>query len=212
MASDRAVTDVRRALVIVLDSVGIGNAPDAAEYGDEGANTLGHIFEQMPELPLPNLCQLGLPMIVDLTKPPANLTGLTGQVARDGKTGTTYLASFGKMQERSAGKDTTTGHWEIAGVITNEALANFEKFPDELVRAIEREASVTFIGNYARSGTTILEELGAEHVRTGNPILYTSADSVLQIASHEQVLPIPRLYCYWRWQDQRYFRRRRNQR
>jgi phosphopentomutase len=98
------------------------------------------------------------------------------------------------MQERSAGKDTTTGHWEIAGVIIEEAFAVFEKFPDELVRVIEREAKVKFLGNYARSGTTILEELGAEHVRTGNPILYTSADSVLQIAAHEEVLPIPRLY------------------
>jgi phosphopentomutase len=98
------------------------------------------------------------------------------------------------MQERSAGKDTTTGHWEIAGVVIDEAFATFEKFPDELVRAIEREAHVKFVGNYACSGTTILEELGAEHVRTSNPILYTSADSVLQIAAHEEVIPIPRLY------------------
>jgi phosphopentomutase len=168
-----------RALLIVLDSVGIGGAPDAAKYGDEGANTLGHVLEQTPELRLPNLSKLGLPEIVDLAK---------GQ-DRQG-----YLASFGRMQERSAGKDTTTGHWEIAGVIIEEAFAVFEKFPDELVRAIEREAKVNFLGNYARSGTTILEELGAEHVRTGNPILYTSADSVLQIAAHEEVLPIPRLY------------------
>jgi phosphopentomutase len=98
------------------------------------------------------------------------------------------------MQERSAGKDTTTGHWEIAGVIIEEPFATFEKFPDELVRAIEREAKVKFIGNYARSGTTILQELGAEHIRTGHPILYTSADSVLQIAAHEDVLPIRKLY------------------
>ena len=98
------------------------------------------------------------------------------------------------MQEASAGKDTTTGHWEIAGVILEEPFAVFEKFPDELVRAIERETNVRFIGNYARSGTTILEELGAEHYRTGNPILYTSADSVLQIAAHETVVPVERLY------------------
>jgi phosphopentomutase len=104
------------------------------------------------------------------------------------------LASFGKMQERSAGKDTTTGHWEIMGVIIEEPFATFEKFPDELVRKIEREAHVKFIGNYARSGTTILQELGAEHFRTGHPILYTSADSVLQIAAHEDVLPIRKLY------------------
>jgi phosphopentomutase len=168
-----------RALVLVLDSVGIGNAPDAAEYGDEGANTLGHIFEQTPALSLPNLGRLGLPQIVD---PPRT---------QDRQS---YLASFGKMQERSAGKDTTTGHWEIAGVIIEEPFATFEKFPDELVRAIEREAKVKFIGNYARSGTTILQELGAEHIRTGHPILYTSADSVLQIAAHEDVLPIRKLY------------------
>ena len=134
-----------RALVIVLDSVGIGHAPDAAKYGDEGANTLGHIFEQTPDLQLPNLCALGLPEIVDLARP---------------KVRPPYLANFGKMQERSAGKDTTTGHWEIAGVIIDEPFAVFEKFPDELVRAIEREADVKFIGNYARSGTTILQELG----------------------------------------------------
>ena len=98
------------------------------------------------------------------------------------------------MQEASAGKDTTTGHWEIAGVVLEQPFAIFEKFPDELVRAIEREANARFIGNYARSGTTILEELGAEHYHTGHPILYTSADSVLQIAAHEKVVPIERLY------------------
>lgn len=165
-----------RALLIVLDSVGIGNAPDAASYGDEGANTLGHILEQMPELRLPALDSLGLPAIVGES------------AARD------YRASYGRMRERSAGKDTTTGHWEIAGVVLEEPFAVFERFPDELVRAIESEAGVEFIGNYARSGTTILEELGAEHVLTGKPILYTSADSVLQIAAHEEVVPIERLY------------------
>ena len=168
-----------RALLLVLDSVGIGHAPDAANYGDDGANTLGHILAQTPDLSLPNLCKLGLPEIVDLPR------------TQDHQS---YLASFGKMQERSAGKDTTTGHWEIAGVIIEEPFAIFEKFPAELVRAIEREAKVKFIGNYARSGTTILQELGAEHVRTGHPILYTSADSVLQIAAHEDVLPILKLY------------------
>src|SRR4029078_2104075 len=98
------------------------------------------------------------------------------------------------MQERSAGKDTTTGHWEIAGVILKEPFATFEHFPDELVPATERDAGVQFIGNYAQSGTTILAELGAEHIRTGNPILYTSADSVLQIAAHEQVIRVHSLY------------------
>lgn len=98
------------------------------------------------------------------------------------------------MAERSVGKDTTTGHWEIAGAITEKPFAVFEKFPDELVELIERDAGLSFIGNYARSGTTILEDLGAEHVRTGKPILYTSADSVLQIAAHEDVVAVSRLY------------------
>jgi phosphopentomutase len=169
-----------RALVLVLDSVGIGGAPDAANYGDEGANTLGHILEQAPDLRLPNLESLGLAEVV-----PAYGSRSSNP---------TYQGSYGKMQERSAGKDTTTGHWEIAGVILEQAFATFDRFPDELVRAIERDAGVQFIGNYAQSGTTILQELGAEHVRTGKPILYTSADSVLQIAAHEQVIRIDRLY------------------
>jgi phosphopentomutase len=167
-----------RALLVVLDSVGIGNAPDAAKYGDEGANTLGHVLERMPQLELPNLDSFGLREIIRETS-----------IAPPGR-----RASFGKMQERSAGKDTTTGHWEIAGVILDRPFAVFEHFPDELVRAIEREANVRFIGNYARSGTTILEELGEQHFRTGDPILYTSADSVLQIAAHESVVPVERLY------------------
>ena len=167
-----------RALVIVLDSVGVGHAPDAEKYGDEGANTLGHILEAVPGLALPNLRRLGLDELI----------------GRGRGNGQRYLASFGKMQERSAGKDTTTGHWELAGEILDTPFAVFERFPDELVRGIEQEAGVQFIGNYPRSGTTILEELGPEHVQTGRPILYTSADSVLQIAAHEEVIPVERLY------------------
>ncbi len=166
-----------RALLLVLDSVGIGDAPDAAAYGDEGANTLGHILEQSPKLELPNLDSLGL-------------RALLGQK----ETHAPYRASYGRMRERSAGKDTTTGHWEIAGVVLPEPFAVFERFPDELVQAIETEAGVRFIGNYACSGTTILQELGAEHLRTRQPILYTSADSVLQIAAHEKIIPLERLY------------------
>jgi phosphopentomutase len=169
-----------RALVLVLDSVGIGGAPDAAEYGDEGANTLGHILEGVPELELPNLDSLGVRELVPAYRSHTSYT--------------TYKSSYGRMTERSAGKDTTTGHWEIAGVILEKPFATFARFPDELVRAIERDAGVQFIGNYAQSGTTILAELGAEHVRTGKPILYTSADSVLQIAAHDQVMRIDRLY------------------
>src|SRR5438477_2257502 len=172
-----------RALLIVLDSVGIGHAPDAAKYGDEGANTLGHIFSRCRDTWLPNLCALGLPKVLDEKY---SWTRKTFALP--------HLASFGKMQERSAGKDTTTGHWEIAGVILDEPFSVFLRFPYELVDAIEREAGVKFIGNYACSGTTILEQLGAEHIRTGHPILYTSADSVLQIAAHEKIIPLDRLY------------------
>ena len=169
-----------RALLLVLDSVGIGHAPDADDYGDAGANTLGNILEQRPDLQLPNLDSLGL--------------GELGPAHRSYVSHTTCKSSFGRMTERSAGKDTTTGHWEIAGVILEEPFAVYERFPDELVHAIERDARVQFLGNYARSGTVILDELGDEHVRTGKPILYTSADSVLQIAAHEEVIRIDRLY------------------
>ena len=169
-----------RALLLVLDSVGCGHAPDAAAYGDEGADTLGHIFAAQPALELPALFSLGLWKIV------------TADVLDRRARGT--IASYGRMRERSAGKDTTTGHWEIAGVILDRPFATYPTFPAELVSAIEREARVEFLGNYAQSGTTILAELGAEHVRTGKPILYTSADSVIQIAAHESVIPRKRLY------------------
>ena len=172
-----------RALLIVLDSVGIGHAPDAAKYGDEGANTLGHIFARYQDIWLPNLCALGLPKILD------------EKYSWTRKSfGLPHLASFGKMEEGSAGKDTTTGHWEIAGVILDHPFAVFTRFPYELVCAIERDAGVRFIGNYACSGTTILEQLGTEHTFTGNPILYTSADSVVQIAAHEEIIPLEKLY------------------
>src|SRR5437764_11951836 len=103
-------------------------------------------------------------------------------------------ATYGRMQERSAGKDTTTGHWELAGVVQEEPFATFQHFPDELVRQIEREAGVHFIGNCVASGTTIITEMGEQHLQTGHPILYTSADSVLQIAAHEEIIPLARLY------------------
>jgi len=170
---------VMRALLLVLDSLGCGQAPDAAAYGDEGANTLGHIFAAQPQLELPTFFSLGLWKI------------LTADVFDPRSRGT--IASFGRMRERSAGKDSTTGHWEIAGVVLNEPFATFSQFPAELVSAIQRDARVEFIGNFARSGTVILEELGPEHLRTGRPILYTSADSVLQIAAHERIIPRRRL-------------------
>ena len=169
-----------RSLLLVLDSVGCGHAPDAAAYGDDGANTLGHIFDAQPDLMLPALFSLGLWKI------------LTTDVLDYRSRGT--VASFGRMRERSAGKDTTTGHWEIAGIVLDQAFATYPKFPPELVSAIERDAKLQFIGNYASSGTTILDELAAEHLKTGRPILYTSADSVIQIAAHESVIPPKRLY------------------
>lgn len=168
-----------RALLLVLDSVGIGHAPDAAAYGDEGANTLGHVLDERPQIALPNLCSLGLPELLNWPRH---------------SPGGDYRASYGRMTERSAGKDTTTGHWELAGAGLSEPFAVYDRFPKELVQAISHEAAIAFIGNYASSGTTILEELGAEHMRTGKPILYTSADSVMQIAAHEDVVSVARLY------------------
>ncbi len=165
-----------RALLLILDSVGCGSAPDAAQYGDEGADTLGHIYASTPGLSLPVLESLGLAAIL-------------------GQPGPAPTASWGRMRERSVGKDTTTGHWEMAGAVLAEPFPVFAEFPQALVRAIEQEAGVKFIGNFPRSGTAVLEELGPEHLRTGAPILYTSADSVLQIAAHEGILPLPRLYA-----------------
>lgn len=165
-----------RALLIVLDSVGIGHAPDAAQYGDEGADTLGHLLEYDPSLHLPALWSLGL----------GNILGRHPSEAPQ--------ASFGQMREQSAGKDSTTGHWELAGVIVHEPFAVFDRFPPQLVDAIEAEAGVRFVGNFPASGTEIIKDLGPEHLRSGRPILYTSADSVLQIAAHEEIIPIERLY------------------
>jgi len=164
----------------VLDSAGVGHAPDADAYGDEGANTLGHILQVSPELRLPHLRRIGLDSALALS---------AGEPAATPETG-----SVGVMSELSAGKDTTTGHWELAGVVLKEPFRTFESFPAEMVKAIEAAAGVRFIGNVTASGTDILARLGEQHVRTGNPILYTSADSVLQIAAHEQVVPLPRLY------------------
>ena len=169
-----------RALLLILDSVGCGGAPDAAAYGDEGSDTLGHIYENTPGFSLPNLERLGLGAVMNVQRSTSNIQHPT--------------ASFGRMRERSAGKDTTTGHWEIAGAVLEKPFTVYEKFPDDLVRAIEREAAVEFIGNFPRSGTVVLDELGPEHLRTGKLILYTSADSVLQIAAHESLVPLPRLY------------------
>ncbi len=167
---------MRRALLLVLDSVGVGHAPDAAAFGDEGANTLGHILTRHPEIRLPALKSLGLDLI---------LAGAAGESVRSSWQPSHPAAAIGWMREQSAGKDTTTGHWELAGHITREPFAVFDRFPDDLVAAIEQRAGTRFIGNVAASGTAILDQLGPAHLTTGDPILYTSADSVLQIAAHE---------------------------
>jgi phosphopentomutase len=169
-----------RALVIVLDSVGVGHAPDASAYSDEGSNTLGHILREYPGLALPHLRKIGLETALALAG---------GSTAPSPESG-----CAGVLTELSAGKDTTTGHWELAGVVLEEPFRTYGCFPGKMVEAIEKSAGVRFIGNVAASGTEILDRLGAEHVRTGHLILYTSADSVLQIAAHEDVVPVERLY------------------
>lgn len=164
-----------RALCIVLDSVGCGHAPDAVEFGDEGANTLGHLFERVPGFALPALSALGLHDVLrdlheDFPLPsPLLLPG----------------AAFTHLTAKSPGKDTTSGHWELMGAPLEAALETFERFPDPLVAELEAIAGTPLLGNEAASGTEIISRLGDEHLRTGRPILYTSADSVLQIAAHE---------------------------
>jgi phosphopentomutase len=169
---------MKRAMVMVLDSVGCGKAPDAADYGDAGADTLGHLFERIPGFELPNLASLGLYQVMGLQRGADLLEGV----------------SFARLTEQSAGKDTTTGHWELMGCALDEPFATFDAFPDDLVGELERRGNVRFLGNHAASGTEILVSLGEEHLRTGHPILYTSADSVLQIAAHEEVFGLERLW------------------
>jgi phosphopentomutase len=169
-----------RVFWIVLDSVGIGELPDAAEYGDVGRNTLGHIAESRV-LEIPNLVRLGLANIAPLKfqTPPAS-----------------PLGAYAKGATRSPGKDTTTGHWEMAGVWLDQAFPVYKNgFPPDLIEEFEKQIGKKTIGNKPASGTEIIKELGEAHVRTGEPIVYTSGDSVFQIAAHEDVIPIAELYC-----------------
>jgi phosphopentomutase len=169
----------KRIIWIVLDSVGIGELPDAGSYGDKGRNTLGHIAESRP-MALPQLLRLGIGNIAPLK-----------HLAQASKP----LAAFGKGATRSPGKDTTTGHWEMAGVWLAQAFPVYpEGFPMELMIEYERRIGRKTIGNKPASGTEILVELGDEHVRTGFPIVYTSGDSVFQVAAHEEVIPVAELY------------------
>lgn len=169
----------RRAIVIVLDSCGVGELPDAAAYGDEGSNTLANIAARVP-LRLPHLASLGLARLVPLGRG-------TGAGAP--------LGAFGRMAERSPGKDSVTGHWELMGIVLDRAFPTFpEGFPADSLREFERRIGRATLGNVVASGTQILDDLGEEHLRTGRPIVYTSADSVFQIAAHEDVITVPDLY------------------
>lgn len=169
---------MKRVILIVLDSVGAGALPDAAAYHDEGANTIGHIAEKT-DLRLPNLCRLGL----------GRLPGLHLNDSSP------VAGAYGRAAERSKGKDTTTGHWEIAGLTLEKPFPTYPHgFPQDVISAFEAAIGTRTLGNYPASGTVILDELGEEHMRTGYPIVYTSADSVFQIAAHEDVIPVARLY------------------
>ena len=172
-----------RFLVIVVDSCGAGELPDAAQYGDSGANTLGNCARSVGGLHLPTLQSWGL----------GNLTGIEGCAMERSP-----RASFGRMAEASEGKDTTTGHWEMMGVVLQQGFTTFPNgFPADLMDEwLQRSGAPGFLGNKTASGTTILDELGEEHLKTKKPIVYTSADSVFQIAAHEQVVPLETLYSW----------------
>ena len=173
-------TPARNVVLIVLDSVGIGDAPDAADFGDEGTATLQHVAEAVGGIRLPNLAAMGLGSIADIAgvEPAAEPAG-----------------AFGALTERSPGKDTTTGHWELMGVILERPFPTYpDAFPPEVIAEFESRAEVEAMGNEVASGTEIIQRLGDEHVRTGRPIVYTSADSVFQIAAHTEVIPLERLY------------------
>ena len=173
------LTPFTRAIVIVMDSVGIGELPDASAYGDEGSNTLGNIARRVP-LQVPTLRALGLGRVASIggAPPPA-----------------VPKAAVGRMAEASAGKDSVTGHWEMMGIVLDRPFPVFpDGFPADVIQAFSRGSGRGVLGNKAASGTQIIDELGPEHMRTGSLIVYTSADSVFQIAAHEAVVPVPELY------------------
>jgi len=169
-----------RTLLLVLDGVGVGAAPDAHVYGDEGSDSVGNTARAVGGLPLPNLGRLGF----------GHLTAIPGTPPDPAPT-----AAYGSIAEISAGKDSTTGHWEICGIVTERPFPTYPHgFPPAVLIPFERAIGRGTLGNRAVSGTAILEELGDEHLRTGKPIVYTSADSVFQIAAHEDIIPVPELY------------------
>ena len=171
---------INRVIVIVIDSVGIGEGPDAADFGDVGSHTLGNMARVVGGLCLPNMEKMGLANI-------AILEGVIPQAAPQ--------AAYGKMAEVSAGKDTTTGHWELMGIHLLKPFPLYPNgFPEEVMQRYQEETGRGWLGNYPASGTVIIDELGEEHMRTGKTIVYTSGDSVFQIAAHEEVIPIEELY------------------
>jgi len=173
---------IKRVILIVLDSVGVGSLPDAQRFNDDGANTLLHIYQARGSLDIPNLCSLGMGKITDVG-------------CRDAE----IKACYGKMGERSPNKDTTTGHWELAGIVLDVPFPTYPTgFPPDIIEEFERKIGTKTLGNYPRSGTEILKELGKRHVETGYPIVYTSADSVFQVAAHEGIVPVETLYEYCR--------------
>ncbi|MBO8138554.1 MAG: phosphopentomutase [Desulfotomaculum sp.] len=177
-----AKQDINRIILIVLDSVGIGELPDAGEYGDSGSNTLVNTAKAVGGLNLPNLAKLGLGNIAQIDGVPPNPNP---------------AGSYGKMAEQSKGKDTTTGHWELTGIILDRPFPVFPNgFPDDFIEQYEKRIGRKVLGNKPASGTKIIEELGKQHMETGSPIVYTSADSVFQIAAHEDIIPLEELYRY----------------
>ena len=172
----------KRVILIVMDSVGIGELDDAADYGDKGAATLQNIAAEIGELKLPNLESLGLGKI-------ENIKGISSEIEAE--------AAYTKAAEKSKGKDTTTGHWEIAGLISAKPFPTYpDGFPDEVMDKFQEAIGRKTLANKPASGTVIIEELGEKHLETGKPIVYTSADSVFQIAAHEEVIPVEELYDY----------------
>lgn len=167
-------------ILIVMDSLGVGELPDADKYGDKGAFTFGHIFRECPDINIPNLRKLGF----------CNIDGMPKDLAVSEPEG-----AYGKLAEMSKGKDTITGHWEIAGIKTDIPFKTYPHgFPKEYIEKFEQAIGTGVLGNYPRSGTVIIEELGEEHEKTGKPIVYTSADSVFQIAANTDVIPLEKLY------------------
>jgi len=172
--------DIKRVVVIVLDGVGAGEAPDAADYGDVGSNSLANTARAVGGLRLPHMGALGI----------GHITAIQGVPAEEYPTG-----CYGKMQPRSAGKDTISGHWELMGITLLTALPTYPNgFPEDVLAEFKRLTGKEVLGNKPASGTEILRELGVEHMQTGKPIVYTSADSVFQVAAHEAIIPIPELY------------------